>query len=132
VHPVHDEPTQHISFNRYTIFGMTDKGRCTIDKEGGLDLNRRELINNRKRLWDDIHKLTNTMLLLRQAELEGRVLPDAIRQNALDIEQRLKEKCRPTEPFSAMVSIEVERLYTLFQDEPNQHAKSLKTNTPSL
>jgi uncharacterized protein (TIGR02646 family) len=117
VHPVHDEPTQHLTFDKFTVFGMTDKGRQTAQKEGVLDLNRLELLLKRRELWMDISDRVNTLLLLRRAELEGHIMPTYLRQHALQTEEYLKKKCDPTQPFLAMVFIEVERLHTLTKPE---------------
>lgn len=131
IHPVHDEPTQHLWFDKFHIFGMTDKGRQTVEKEGGLDLNRKELLAKRKILWDDVSDQIKTLLELRRAELEGHRIPDRLKQRALQTERYLQAKCGPTKPFSAMVAIEVGRLFALTElGRPEPHVQERLLELP--
>ena len=131
VHPVYDEPTQHIWFNKFTALGMTDKGRRTVDKEGGLDLNHEEIIFQRKSLWMVINREITTLLLLRRAELKGHVLPEDLRQEVRKKEQNLKAACDPKQPFSAMVAIEVGRLFALTElGRPELHVQERLAEFP--
>lgn len=114
VHPVHDEPTQHIAFDRFTAYGLTDKGRATVEANG-LALNRKELLQKRKTLWARINGELTTLYRLREAELDGCPLPDHLKRGVKDIEDRLKQGCLSTGEFSAMVNTEVKKLYALVE-----------------
>ena len=112
LYPVQDEPMQHIKFDKFTMEGITDKGKRTVQEKGGLYLNRRELISKRRELWTRINKKVEFVLAVRTTQ---RTVPEAIQQLALCYEQEVREDCDPTKPFSAMVAIEVGCLFALTQ-----------------
>lgn len=113
INPSIDNPLDHIAFNRYMIVplminGIEDnKGKTTIDI---LKLNRKELINERKKVYETYVAINNIMRCAQSIQLN--IITSGIADNRLIVDlselldwcdQEFNKLMSPSQAYSGML-----------------------------
>jgi uncharacterized protein (TIGR02646 family) len=95
IHPVYDDPTQHITFDGYDIAGLTERGRATLEALG-LTLPDRGVRGQRQQRFKQI-ELTVQQWQRAKAHGDTETLGEA--------EEMLQTYLQPSEEFLGMTRV---------------------------